>query len=672
MKKTVAWLLLAAVLFCGVGFAEETSTPDSLITFRGASFVEDPIGVQSGQTLTVASVTELSGYFSTDLWGNNTADLDVRGLLHGYSTVAWLRSSEMMFNGMAVAAVDVTADAEGNRTYTFTLMNDLVYSDGTPITAKDYVFSLLLCASSQVAQLGGQARGIEHFVGYEDYTTGKTHGISGIRLLGDDSFSLEVDAVYLPYFYGLSMVEVTPYPMHIIAPGCDILDDGTGAYIGMGTGTVAAANAQGYTPGVLSVEMLAATMLDPEDGYVFNPRVTSGPYTLESFDTETKVATFAINERYRGNYEGQKPHIGRIVYRPIRNEDMRDALTSGEVDLINKVVDGETVTGLLQLTARADADYSMQGYPRSGLAYLGLACEEGVTADVAVRRAIAMCVDKDALVSDISPYALSVNGYYGMGQWFLNYTADADPDLGRAEIRVSDFVQTLAVAYNVEAAKAELQAAGWAYDENGGAYTQGTRYRREADGTLTPLVIRWAKSNDTETTNRIEAHIVGPFAEAGIDLQITEMPFAQMLRHFYRIEPRTYDMFFLASNFLDVFDPYFDYNTADIYQGTVNTSGLRDEHLIELARDVRSTPSTETYEYVSKWMAFQSYWVEVMPLVPLYSNVYFDFFSNDLQGYDVTVSTTWSYAIPYAWLGDAAEGGSGEGAQGEVIIEDGI
>lgn len=576
-----------------------------------------------------------------------------------------------MIDGMVIATMEVSGDADGNHIYTINLMTDLIYNDGTSITAKDYVFSLLLCVAPEIAELGGQPCGLAHIAGYEAYLSGEANSISGIRLLSDYSFSLEINAKYLPYFYGLAMLDVTPYPMHVIAPDCDILDDGTGAFIDQGVEAAGMdAAGLGFTPGEFSADMLQKTLLDPETGYVFNPQVTSGPYTLESSDKETKVATFTLNPNYLGNYEGQKPHIEHLVFRPIKNEEMYDALLGGEVDLINKVLDGDTVQQILQLTAGADSEYGMESYAREGLAYLAFACEEGVTADVTVRQAIARCVNKTELVEAVSPYAMTVNAYYGLGQWITFFIADADEETGQEELSIAEVIDTFAIDYDVEAAKVILAEAGWVYDAESKAYASGTCYRKESEGSLTPLTVKWAKSTDSATTDTIEAHISEPLAAAGIDLQITEMSFEQMLRHYYRLEERTHDMFFLASNFLSVLDPHYDYNTADAYQDTVNTSGLKDEKLMALALDMRSTPAMETYEYARKWIAFQEYWLEVMPMVPLYSNVYFDLFTGELQDYDVTHSNSWGVAIPYAWLGEAVEAEAAEDTlEGFTIVD---
>ena len=72
-KRFVSQLLaLALFLMCVPAMAEQPA--------------EEPVEI------TVGSTNQLSGFFFTDMWGNNTADIDVRALLHGYSTVAMSRS----------------------------------------------------------------------------------------------------------------------------------------------------------------------------------------------------------------------------------------------------------------------------------------------------------------------------------------------------------------------------------------------------------------------------------------------------------------------------------------------------------------------------------------------------------------------------------------------------
>ena len=57
-------------------------------------------------------------------------------------------------------------------------------------------------------------------------------------------------------------------PMHVIAPGCDVVDSAEGASI----------------TGEFTADLLLKTINDPETGYRYNPSVVCGPYLFESYD----------------------------------------------------------------------------------------------------------------------------------------------------------------------------------------------------------------------------------------------------------------------------------------------------------------------------------------------------------------------------------------------------
>ena len=94
--------------------------------------------------LVIGSTTAMSGVFYSDLWGTNTSDMDVRGILHGYSTIAWLRSGEYAVDETVCTMTTSQYVANNNKVYTFELNRNLRWNDGTRITAKDYLFTLLL------------------------------------------------------------------------------------------------------------------------------------------------------------------------------------------------------------------------------------------------------------------------------------------------------------------------------------------------------------------------------------------------------------------------------------------------------------------------------------------------------------------------------------------------
>ena len=70
--------------------------------------------------------------------------------------------------------------------------------------------------------------------------------------------------------------------------------------------------------------------------------------------------------------------------------------------------------------------------------------------------------------------------------------------------------------------------------------------------------------------------------------------------------------------------------------------------------DMRKTEPGSVYEYVTKWIRFQESYNEVLPAIPIYSNIYFDFFTPLLQNYNITSHVTWTQAILEAYFATEA------------------
>ena len=90
------------------------------------------VAMAAENQLVVGSTTAMSGAFFTDLFGSNTADMDVRALLHGYNLMSWdNETGTYQINDSVVAGMAVSKDAQNNRVYTFDLYGDLKFSDGS-------------------------------------------------------------------------------------------------------------------------------------------------------------------------------------------------------------------------------------------------------------------------------------------------------------------------------------------------------------------------------------------------------------------------------------------------------------------------------------------------------------------------------------------------------------
>ena len=134
--------------------------------------------------LRVGHPTITKGDFFTEMFGNDTADIDVRALIHGYNLVNWDQNQGVyLIDESVVENVLVAEDELGNRTYFLVLYDDLYYSDGTPITAWDYAFSILLMMSHEIEEIGGKIYRSEHILGSDEYLTGELPYLTGAGVI---------------------------------------------------------------------------------------------------------------------------------------------------------------------------------------------------------------------------------------------------------------------------------------------------------------------------------------------------------------------------------------------------------------------------------------------------------------------------------------------------------
>lgn len=603
-----------------------------------------------GSKITVGSVTKVAGQFSTDMFGNNTSDIDIRALLHGYSTVAYTDDASYTLDE-TVAQVDVaTEDDFGNKVYVFHVNDGLTYNDGTPITAKDYAFSVLLQSAPQMAELGASTSGYWHIQGYDQYASGERNYLSGVRLLDDMTFSLTIRANALPYYYELTYVNVTPYPISVIAPGCTVEDDGDGAYI----------------DGEFTAAVLEKTMLDPETGYCSHPMVTSGPYQLESYNGETGEVVLKANTCYAGNYAGQRPLIETVVLRETTNAQALAELADGTLDIVNKISDSQVIAeGVAQLS---QGTLQASNYLRSGLGFLALACEQGPTSQENIRKAISYCLDQDAFVTAFTgTYGQPVYSWYGLGQWMASeYVSTAGEDLNTYEM-------------NLDTATTLVERAGYVYNAEGDAFREGedtVRYRllrgtalneynaledpvveavQVGNKNLLPLEIKFARVENNRMCDLVVEQLVPNLEAIGFKVEVVDLSFEDMLAQYYREVPRECNMFALATNFTHVFDPIYTWDGEAQYQGYLNTTGIDSTRLARQAARLRGTTPGDTERYLQRWQQLMTIFNDELPAIPLYSNMYFDFYANRVQNYAANAHWSWSAAILYTWVAEPEE-----------------
>ncbi len=780
LKKLLCLLLSLLLLTNGalVALAEDAEPAEE----EPAAAVQQE-EIEFPEELIVGHPTVTKGDFFTELFGNDTADIDVRALIHGYNLVNWDQNQgTYVFDPSVVDQIGpVEVDEVGNHTYKMILCDDLYYSDGTPITAWDYAFSLLLMMSPEIEAIGGKIYRAEHLLGYDDYIKtrkkimngeeldlseeGDVLSLAGVEVHYDPEdpenarelwFHLDID--FLPYFFETGLMLTVPYPISVIAPGCKVYDEGFGIYLGNADSNDPAPVTPNFT-----AELLKKTILDPETGYNSHPSVVSGPYTLVSWDEQTGEGHYQINPYFKGawyhnnlpgpDYSGPvqyiqvmdlegkprldangkeiwlvKPTIEKIEFVVADNDTMIQKLENGELHLVNKVTYGPTIAEGRSAEA-LEAGVRAQPYPRIGLSFLTFTYDWPTVHDKEVRQAIAWCMDRDLLTSEYCGYTpegsdtrvsfgTRVDGYYGIEQWeyllltgqlsypvnFLDQvtlpqvqvregeeeedltkkykhryvTTDAEYELAIAawDALAEEWKDKL-VKYTVDlgTAKALLDKAGWNLNRNGEPFQEGTddvRCKKMEDGSIVALDLKMMypegnhmaeimtssvrKDTDPDPIDELEiGEAAGSFidnlAAVGIKMELVPAPMEDLLKSYYRQTERTTDLIYLATNFHVIVDPSITYSTDTTKNHEIwNNTYSDDELLWNLAVTMRKTEPGDIYEYVSKWVAFQERYNEVLPTIPIYSNIYYDFYNQYLQNYYITGQVTWSQAILPAYF----------------------
>ena len=440
---------------------------------------------------------------------------------------------------------------------------------------------------------------------------------------------------------------------------------------------------------VFTADLLRETMLNEETGFLTHPSVSSGPYKLVSYDGET--VELELNEYYKGNSHGEKPIIPTVHVKNVSNEDMIEALSKGELGLINKAVTAEVLQQGTQLMVRSDA-FTFSNYPRRGMSFISFSCEREPVNNVAVRQAIAYCLDKDGLVLDtVGNYGMRVDGYYGMGQWMYgmvnseNETTtypveEPGPEADQAaldeyEAKIAEWEELSlenVKIYNLDVAEAVrlLEAEGWTLNREGEAYDAAkddVRCKAGEDGTLKALELKMLVPEGSSLNGHYKENFIDHLAEAGKLVTVDEKPFSELTEYFYRHVDRDYDMIALATNFDIVFDPSYTFRPdGEDAINTYNPTAIDDEELYQAAVDMRKTESDDPLGYCQKWIAFEERFQELEPMIPIYSNVYFDFYPRVLHNYEISSNMAWSEAIVGAYMSDVSDEELAEGEEDEI------
>ena len=590
------------------------------------------------------STTELNGDLGNAWWGNNASDALVRSLINDYSVITSNQGGEFIENKTVTSGVTSVVNEDGSKTFTVGINKGLVYNNGEPITAADFVAYALVAYSPALKEAGGKVSP-DTVVGAPEYQRGETNVLSGVRLIDEYTYAITINPDYLPYYFDITYASLSPLylPMYASA-ALTVKDDGEGAYL---------------DGGALVPDELNATR------NIYKDRVSAGPYQLEDLDLGALTATLVINPNYAGNFEGVKPSVEKILVVKAVQETMMDQLETGAIDFLSTLTDGSEVQRALDM--EATGNFRTVHYERNGYGAIFFQCDFGPTQFIEVRHAIAYLLDRNEFANTFCQgFGSVVDGPYGLAMWMYKESKDT-------------LAATLnSYTYSLDSAVEELKAGGWVLNEDGSDYVDGSglvRWKEVtpeqagdyaynvtlADGRiLMPLHIEWSSSEGNSVSELLAVMLANgdQTKAAGMEINQNIMSFSDLLNYYYRDASegdqygvKTYGMYNLATNFSAAYDQSYSYTVdPDLLAMGYNTFFSVDNPLLDqLSMDmVYGVESGDNQAYLDVWVKFIQEWNRYLPAVPLYSNVYYDVMNAKIHNCECNSLFDFDQAVVYA------------------------
>ena len=459
-----------------------------------ASALIDWTSSKEDNSIILGNSTDLSGKFRYATFGGNNpgaADLDVQNLIVGLETVVASKEGGYVWNDTVVAEHSEVDNEDGSRTITIKLHDDLKFSDGSAVTAKNYVAFTLAFSTPVAAQAAGKDHmsgmnfvGFDAFNAYDGTNAAEDGSVSkefkGIRLLDELTFSVTVDPQYLPYFYSIAYGSFSAQYLPLWLGEFDIMDDGNGVYLSDG---FYAKDGDSFA----HAAHIEAAAWDKTDAYPY-----SGPYCVESYNEADKSATLVKNEFFKGNYEGTVPAIEKVVYKKIVTDTQIADFESGNLDVIAGITGGNETNEAITLADNSNGKYVYSHYSRAGYGKLGFRGDFGPVQFVEVRQAIAYCMDRATFAKDFTGgFGGVVDGPYYTGSWMY-------------KAAVADGMMLDAYATSADSAIAVLEAGGWNYNADGSEYAgTGVRYKKIAADEIQPQDITFQSKDGAYKTEKV-------------------------------------------------------------------------------------------------------------------------------------------------------------------------
>lgn len=299
-----------------------------------------------------------------------------------------------------------------------------------------------------------------------------------------------------------------------------------------------------------------------KETYGANP-IGSGPYKLVEWD-KGQQAILGLNE----NYYGKKPYFKKITMLFLDKDTAFAAVKSGDVDIAeieishaSQTVDGYKLVDLPAARAQG-LSFPMQYYTGKK-SHQGDPIGNNVTADITVRKALNIGIDRKALLDGV---------IYGKGS--VEYTGVDQRDFGNPEAKINDS--------NPEEAKKILENAGWKDTDSDGI--------REKNGTEAEFKLYYSATD--QTRQALSVAVSEQAKELGIKIDLVGASWDEIYANQYS------SAVLYAYSSIDTFNLYQQYHSKEA-DDTYRNPGLYNNSIVDgyLETALRSTDQDQATKY---------------------------------------------------------------------------
>ncbi len=240
--------------------------------------------------------------------------------------------------------------SEDKKTITFKIREGVKWHDGTPFTADDVKFTFDLACNPKYN--GPYTMYVENIKGYDDFKSGKTQELEGVKKIDDKTVEITTNEVYASALINFGyMIKIVPN--HIWNNG--------------------------------DVETI-----QKDTNLIRNP-IGTGPFKLENFTPDQSVELAANDDYWNG-----RPNIDKYIFKLVSEETVDAQLANSEID----------ITGVGSIGEEDIENYKKQGFnleeiTNNAYQYIGLNLEKSEFSDKKVRQAFAYAINRESIVKDV-------------------------------------------------------------------------------------------------------------------------------------------------------------------------------------------------------------------------------------------------------------------------------